>query len=578
MVTSVEQMLERFRQRQLSIDMFADQLVAICRDASLDPENMQSFLQQAIASGRLDEDSGNALYAALDSITTISNTGSASISVDLSNLKDGAISSVNPVTLFRSIEIAAVDKGRRQATPSVERLDLAQVQGGSTTIRAAFDPSIDGTSQAEIPLAHEIGSTGFESGQVIKDRFELKEQIGRGGMGIVFAAVDRRKVEVRDPNPMVAIKILNAEFARHPQALMALQREARKAQTLAHPNVATVFDFDREGDAVFMTMELLSGQPLENVISEHRGSGLKRVTALSIIKGIAEGLAYSHLKGLVHSDLKPANVFLTDEKVPKILDFGIARAMPSYLSRQAVMDEFDAGTLGAYTEAYSTIEMIEGVNPDPSDDVYALGLISYELLTGRHPYQSCSAAEAQQRKFVLEPIKGLSRREWNTIQRSLSFTREHRPKDAAAYLKGLTGITRIQKVLVAVSVILAVTALFFGYRSYLAIGPDIPFAQLPAATQQQFIIAMKEGDESWQFYAKDHNLLALQDSVTRYAEAYSLHPRNREATHALERSADAALQATQEHPEQQRDLAKMLAERSDFLADYQPIRKLLKGR
>jgi serine/threonine protein kinase len=91
----------------------------------------------------------------------------------------------------------------------------------------------------------------FEPGAVIKKRFLLEKQIGRGGMGIVFAAVDRRKTEALDPNPMVAMKILNADFARHPQALMALQREARKAQSLAHPNVATVFDFDRKGNTVF---------------------------------------------------------------------------------------------------------------------------------------------------------------------------------------------------------------------------------------------------------------------------------------------------------------------------------------
>ena len=151
----------------------------------------------------------------------------------------------------------------------------------------------------------------LEPGSIIKKRFVLEKLLGKGGMGLVFGAIDRRKEEARDPNPRVALKVLNADFQRHPQAFMALQREARKAQTLAHPNVVTVFDFDRDGDAVYMTMELLEGRGLDSMTREARGKGIKRDVALPIIRGIAEGLAYAHRKGIVHSDLKPGNVFIT---------------------------------------------------------------------------------------------------------------------------------------------------------------------------------------------------------------------------------------------------------------------------
>ena len=90
----------------------------------------------------------------------------------------------------------------------------------------------------------------------------------------MFGAIDRRKEEARDPNPRVALKVLNADFQRHPQAFIALQREARKAQSLAHPNVVTVFDFDRDGDAVYMTMELLQGRSLDTMTREARGKGI----------------------------------------------------------------------------------------------------------------------------------------------------------------------------------------------------------------------------------------------------------------------------------------------------------------
>ena len=101
----------------------------------------------------------------------------------------------------------------------------------------------------------------------------LETLLGKGGMGLVFGAIDRRKEEARDPNPRVALKVLNADFQRHPQSFMALQREARKAQTLAHPNVVTVFDFDRDGDAVYMTMELLKGRSLDSIVARSARQG-----------------------------------------------------------------------------------------------------------------------------------------------------------------------------------------------------------------------------------------------------------------------------------------------------------------
>jgi serine/threonine protein kinase len=110
----------------------------------------------------------------------------------------------------------------------------------------------------------------------------------------------------------VAIKVLNEDFRRHPDSMMALQREARRAQTLAHPNIITVYDFDRDGDTVFMAMELLSGSPLDVAIRNNRErGGLPTQEALHIIKQLASGLAYAHANNIVHSDFKPSNAFLT---------------------------------------------------------------------------------------------------------------------------------------------------------------------------------------------------------------------------------------------------------------------------
>jgi hypothetical protein len=427
-----------------------------------------------------------------------------------------------------------------------------------------------------LPPNIDMGPVPFGPGTVIKERFLLKEQIGSGGMGVVYSAIDRRKTEARDPNPLVAIKILGADFARHPKSLIALQREARKAQELAHPNVVTVFDFDREGDAVYMTMELLQGRSLDGFVREVRGKGVSREMAWPIIRGVAEGLAYAHRKGLVHSDLKPANIFLVEDNVPKLLDFGIARAVPSRVSKQAVKDIFDAGSLGAYTVPYATEEMVAGGEPHPADDIYALGLIAYELLGGVHPYKRQGAPEARKLGMKPAPIKGLPRREWKTIEAAISFDRAKRPQDADAFLKALRGITKLQQGLMVATLLLATTAGYFAYSSYRESGPEIPFTSLPTATQQQFNSYMADGDELWEFYVKDKNILALQEAVEQYAAAYDLHPRNRDAVKALKRAADAALDATHDNPEQQKEFAKSLIERSAFLAkDYPPMRQFI---
>jgi predicted Ser/Thr protein kinase len=405
-------------------------------------------------------------------------------------------------------------------------------------------------------------------GMVIKGRFELQHELGHGGMGLVFAAIDRRKQETRDPNPHIAIKVLKGDFQHDRDLLIALQREARKAQTLAHPNVVTVFDFDRDGSRVFMTMELLRGRSLDTVVREARGVGIDRDTALAIIRGIAEGLAYAHRKGIVHSDLKPGNVFVLEDGTPKLLDFGIARAVPS---PGAERDTFDAGSLGAYTEAYATREMIEGLAPHPADDVYGFALIACELLSGTHPFQRKSALEAY--RLGLKPMlpKSLSRRERHVLEAALAFDRAKRPKDAGEFISQFFGATRLKKAAIAAVALLAVVVGLLVYRDYRQSEPVVAFEDLPQLTQQQFAEAMSAGDASWDYYERDRNVIALYDAVDAYSGAYELHPRNRRATRALLRAADALLEAAAKTPEERKAVASGLMSKSELLAKHKPV-------
>jgi serine/threonine protein kinase len=410
----------------------------------------------------------------------------------------------------------------------------------------------------------------LEPGSVIKKRFVLEKMLGKGGMGLVFGAIDRRKEEARDPNPRVALKVLNADFQRHPQAFIALQREARKAQTLAHPNVVTVFDFDRDGDAVYMTMELLQGSPLDSVTREARGKGVKPEIALPIIRGIAEGLAYAHRKGIVHSDLKPGNIFITEDGTAKILDFGIARAVPS-INAEASIDVFDAGSLGAYTEAYATDEMIDGVDPHPADDMYALGIIAYEMLTGTHPYLRHSAPGARKLGLKAPPLKGLKRKEMRAIEGCLSLDRKHRPQDASAFLKSFRGVTALQKSTLAAVAVLALVAGYVSYQNYVETSPAIAFSELPSDLQASFRSKMTEGDEFWGFFEREQQADAAINAVGLYGEAYAIHPRNREAAAALKKAADALLGLPGLDEKTRHTLAKDLQTKSAFYEKYAPV-------
>lgn len=307
------------------------------------------------------------------------------------------------------------------------------------------------------------GSAPMGTGSIIKGRFVLEEPLGKGGMGTVYKARDLRKEEAQDRNPYVAIKTLNEDFKRHPQALRALQREARKAQALAHPNIVTVYDFDRDGTDVYMVMELLEGESLDRVIkrSERAGAGSAKVWRIAL--EICRGMAFAHQRGIVHADFKPANVFLTSEGAVKIFDFGIARAVKRG-ERVGAFTVFDPATLGALTPAYASCEVIEGLEPDARDDVYAIGCVIYELLTGTHPFKRMSADVARQANAVAARPAGLSWWRWSVLRRALDFRREQRPASAVQLLDAFRGWVRptVRQVGIATAVVTTIAAVVIG--------------------------------------------------------------------------------------------------------------------
>jgi serine/threonine protein kinase len=320
---------------------------------------------------------------------------------------------------------AASPAGTRAGIPSRP----PEWPGGPQSGRRSDEPPETRTWVVDVPL---------EPGTVIKDRFVLEKRLGEGGMGVVFKARDLRKEEARDRDPYVAIKFLSSEFRRHPEAFMALQRESRRAQTLAHPNVVTVHDFDRDGTLIYMTMEFLEGEPLDRFIHRHP-QGLRFKEAWPIIEGCSRALAYAHEEGVVHADFKPGNVFVAGERKVKVLDFGIARAVTRHGDDAAAGTRFDAGTLGALTPAYASTEMLLNDQPDPRDDVYALACVAYELLTGRHPFDGQTAIKAAHDGMTVKRTPGMGRRQHRALARGLAFKQADRTSGVEAFLDEIAG-------------------------------------------------------------------------------------------------------------------------------------------
>ncbi len=295
-------------------------------------------------------------------------------------------------------------------------------------------PTVTESTNAKIERlidnSHTIGPK-IGPGCQLKDRFDLLEEIGSGGMGKVYKALDRRDIEAGNTR-FIAIKLINDEYKNDPNLLKALHTEARRTQSLSHANIVTVFDFDRDHDIVFMTMEYIDGVPLDTLIRSNP-DGLPVQEALDIIKKIAEALAFAHSVGIIHSDLKPGNILITNKKQVKVYDFGIARATKDMLSRS-----FDPGILGGLTPSYASLEMIHNDPPDPKDDIYALGCIAYQLFSGQHPFNKLSADVVWQKKLQPKKLSNLSNAQWQTLASALSLTRQERIRDVPTFIDGLS--------------------------------------------------------------------------------------------------------------------------------------------
>jgi len=207
-------------------------------------------------------------------------------------------------------------------------------------------------------------------------RYEILEEVGRGGMAVVYRARDARLDRI------VALKRISDNLREHPRAVDLLLREARSAARLNHPHIVTVYDVDQDAESYFITMEFLEGKPLLGLLQRRGRFAAKPVAWLG--QQVAAGLAYAHERGVVHRDIKTANLFVLRSHSLKIMDFGLAKMLEEVRKR---------ATLIGGTPSYMAPEQSQGLAVDGRADLYAFGVTLFELLTGSLPFENGDLAE-----------------------------------------------------------------------------------------------------------------------------------------------------------------------------------------
>ena len=231
---------------------------------------------------------------------------------------------------------------------------------------------LDSSISPSFTMTMDTNADELTRGLVFAGRYEIIEELGVGGMGRVFRAFDKKMEEE------VALKLIKPEIAADTRVVERFRNEIKIARSITHKNVCRMHDLNEVGQTLYLTMEYVRGEDLKSLI--RRTKHLAPGTAVSIGLQIAEGLAEAHKLGIVHRDLKPQNIMIDKEGNAKIMDFGIARS----LQTQGLTGE--NAIIG--TPEYMSPEQVEGRGTDPRSDIYALGAILFEMLTGRVPFES----------------------------------------------------------------------------------------------------------------------------------------------------------------------------------------------
>ena len=252
-------------------------------------------------------------------------------------------------------------------------------------------------------------------------KYQILEEIGRGGMGTVYKAHDPLLQRV------VALKVISPNVELTDELRTRFFREAQACAKLSHPNIITIYDLGEEQGHLFIVMEYLEGDELRRVIAQRRPSHLE--DKLAVMVQVCDGLAYAHQKGIVHRDVKPGNVFILRNGTVKVLDFGVARI--AWAEEDLTRPGLIMGTV-----SYMSPEQSVGGAVDHRTDIFSLGVVLYEMSTGRMPFSGASDSETMDRILHAQP-DAIARFNYNVPRELERITRENMADHLERFMRAL---------------------------------------------------------------------------------------------------------------------------------------------
>jgi hypothetical protein len=311
------------------------------------------------------------------------------------------------------------------AQPLAQAQPIAQVQ-------APAQP------QAQPPPNSSSAVRDVVIGDVLRNRYKIRAVLGHGGMGTVFEAIDEYRLELPTSGRQLAVKVLHTAVTQRNELLTELRREFQHLQSLSHPNIVRVHEFDRDGDLAFFTMELLSGALLSRALNARHAAALPRAYALAVMRDVGAALSHAHSRGVVHGDINPQNIFITNEGELRVLDFGASHAL---LRDWRTGDRELLQRAPVATPGYASCQLLEGQHPDARDDLFAFACVAYLLLSGQHPFPNRNALESRRQGLRPRRPPRLTDRQWRVLREGLRWERDRRPSDVQNWLDrfGLSG-------------------------------------------------------------------------------------------------------------------------------------------
>jgi len=293
--------------------------------------------------------------------------------------------------------------------------------------------------EPQTPQAAPDAESALVPGRVLRARFELIEEVGRGGLSRVFKAKDLVAERAGLFMPLVALKIIEAGPDGDPDVVALMHREARRLRDLVHPNIVRVFDMDVEGDIHFMVMEYLDGQTLARALRTAPAHKLAAHQVDRILIDVCAGLKFAHRRNILHADLKPANVFITNSGQVKLIDFNIA--YPAARARRHDAEDTVAilGRLGGVTPAYASPQRLSGGEPNEGDDIFSLAVLIYIALTGKRPFGGLNALEAMEKSKPAEMNVPMSMAVRRALFKALALDDKERTASIAEFMDDFNG-------------------------------------------------------------------------------------------------------------------------------------------